>query len=225
MKKFVLALSAATLALGGVAYAAQDMPPPPPGGHGMDPMGDKTLSRAEAEAMAGKMFDRMDANHDGKLDKADREARTVEHFRKLDTDGNGSISQAEFLAAHGPDHGDHDGKGPEGKGHEGMEHEGMEHRGMEHRGPGGHEMMAGMIMHQADANKDGTVTRAEFVAAALAHFDKVDANHDGKVTPEERKAAMKAMRGGMKGHMGGMHGMRHGEGPMGDGPPPPPPGN
>jgi len=233
MKKFALAVSAATLALAGAAYAAQDMPPPPPGAHGMDPMGDKIVTRAEAQDMAGKMFDRMDANHDGKLDKADREAREVEHFRKLDTDGNGSISQSEFLAAHAGGPGKPGGEppagappmdhGPEGMKHDGMGHGGMGHGGMGHggMGPGGHDMMAGMILRRADADHDGTVTRAEFVNAMLAHFDQVDANHDGKVTPEERKAAMKAMRGKME----GMRGMRHHDGAMGDGPPPPPPGN
>jgi hypothetical protein len=33
----------------------------------------------------------------------------------------------------------------------------------------------------ADANNDGTITRAEWVAAANARFDRFDANKDGKL--------------------------------------------
>jgi hypothetical protein len=33
----------------------------------------------------------------------------------------------------------------------------------------------------ADANGDGTITRAEWVAAANARFDQFDANKDGKL--------------------------------------------
>ena len=51
-----------------------------------------------------------------------------------------------------------------------------------------------MMGKMADTNNDGTVTAAEFKAAALARFDQADANHDGTLTPEERKAAMDKMR-------------------------------
>ncbi len=40
-----------------------------------------------------------------------------------------------------------------------------------------------------DANKDGKISSAEFKAQRLALFDKVDANHDGTVTPEELRRA------------------------------------
>ena len=55
---------------------------------------------------------------------------------------------------------------------------------------------------RADANGDGTITRAEVVAQAQARFDAMDTNHDGTVTPEERaaaRAAMWAKRGGEAG--------------------------
>lgn len=69
----------------------------------------------------------------------------------------------------------------------------------------GGPMRGGMLM-RADANGDGAVTRAEALAAADKHFDRLDADRDGTVTPEETRAAREAMRG--RG---------------GDGPPPPPP--
>jgi len=37
----------------------------------------------------------------------------------------------------------------------------------------------------------GRVTRAQFVDAALAHFDGADINHDGTVTPKEARTAAK----------------------------------
>ncbi len=40
-----------------------------------------------------------------------------------------------------------------------------------------------------DTNKDGRISAAEFKANTLASYDKVDANHDGKLTQEEAAKA------------------------------------
>jgi len=53
----------------------------------------------------------------------------------------------------------------------------------------------------ADTNKDGVVTREEMLAGVQARFKEMDANHDGKVTPEEREAFNAAMRARMGGRM------------------------
>ena len=75
-----------------------------------------------------------------------------------------------------------------------------------------------MMLKMADTNKDGSVTRDEFVAASGQHFDKMDTNKDGKLTKEERKAAHTKMRGMRKGKGGpGGH--------AGHDMPPPPPAN
>lgn len=79
------------------------------------------------------------------------------------------------------------------------------------RGGHGGKHGGGMMMGMADANKDGAVSRDEFLAGHAKHFDMADANKDGKLSPEERKAAHEKMREHMsgmmgKGHMGGMHG-------------------
>ena len=66
--------------------------------------------------------------------------------------------------------------------------------GKHHGGKRGHGGMGMMMGKMADTNKDGAVSRAEFLAAHDAHFAKVDANKDGSITPDERKAAMAQMR-------------------------------
>lgn len=45
------------------------------------------------------------------------------------------------------------------------------------------------IVGQLDADKDGKVTRDEFSSPTLAGFDRIDANKDGTVSPEERRKA------------------------------------
>lgn len=206
MKKLNLALGAGALALavagGAIAQQAADH-----GGHRPmmhDPMGNATVTRAEAQARAAEMFARLDVNKDGKLDKTDREAamadRLAKHFDEMDANHDGRIDRGEFMAGHQKMMG-------QGK----MERGGM--MGRMHR-----HMMGGM-----DANKDRIVSRDEFLAGAMKRFDAADANHDGKLTPEERRAAMRALKdrmgGGMKRHEG--HGRN---GPMDhDMTPPPPP--
>lgn len=61
----------------------------------------------------------------------------------------------------------------------------------------------GAMFAMADQDGDAVVTRAEFEAMARSHFDKVDANHDGKVTREEADAARKVMAAAMGGRRQG----------------------
>jgi len=109
----------------------------------------------------GAVFDRLDANHDG------------------------NISRQEFMASHPRTRQERvivmrDGRipgTPATPGAPGM-------RMMHMRGMGG---FGGHLFEMADSNKDSRVSLAEAQAAALAHFDKADLNHDGKITPEERQ--------------------------------------
>ena len=157
-----------------------------------------THTRAEAQAKAAEMFAKMDANGDGVLNAADREAHKAQRFAKVDTDGNGQLSQAELDAAreaHKGKRGDM-AQGP-GAGKEG--------RKGKHGGPGGRGGkrgdMAKAMMMRADKDGDKAISKAEFTAAALARFDAADANDDGTVTAEERKAKMGEMRGKMRDQM------------------------
>ena len=215
MKKSLIGLSLLALGLAGSAYAAEPMP-------GGDPLGDKTMTKAEFQAKGAAMFTRMDANHDGKLDQADRGAHEGQMFDQADTNRDGALSRDEFMAAHQ--------RGPMGKpgldganrpsAHHGGRHGGGAHGGM--NGMGGMGGMGGMMMlRMADTNKDGAVSKDEFLAAHVKHFDLMDANHDGQLTQAERKAARQKMHAmGAKRH-GGMPG-DHPMGAMGDMPPPPP---
>ncbi|MBM3594973.1 MAG: hypothetical protein FJX31_04085 [Alphaproteobacteria bacterium] len=170
----MIGLSAiALVASGGAALAHNN-------GSGMkaDADGNGVVTRAEAQAAATKMFARMDADGNGVITDADREARMAarrtEMFAQMDADKSGQISGEEFMAHR------HEGK-QRGKGGHRM--------GM--RGHGHGKMMTGM----ADANKDGSVSQAEFTAAMLSRFDKSDANKDGQVSTEERKTMYEQMRG------------------------------
>ena len=50
---------------------------------------------------------------------------------------------------------------------------------------------ADQALSHYDTDKNGKITLEEYRKPRLALFDKVDANHDGKVTPEEVAAARK----------------------------------
>jgi Ca2+-binding EF-hand superfamily protein len=178
-QKLMIALSLAALGTAGVALAEHHAGPGP------DPMGDKTMTRAEMQQHSAQMFERMDVNKDGRIDAADREARKGAMFDRKDADKDGKLSREELAAGH------KDGHRAEG----GAGHDRMGKRG-EHGG------MGKMMLRRADANNDQVVTREEFTAAAASHFDKIDANKDGSVSPEERKAAHEKMRAMMQARKG-----------------------
>jgi len=198
MKKTTLAIAVsliATTAVAGIASAASG-----PNAR------DGVTTRAEAQSHAGQMFAEMDANKDGKIDAADRAAHQAEMFDKLDADHNGTISRDEFANAHPPREamGRPQG-GPQARrgGSDGPEGPRM---GGRHRGGQG---MGMMMVRMADTDKNGSVTQAEFTSAALAHFDRADANKDGQLTREERRASHQQMRE----HMGKMRGGHEGHPP------------
>lgn len=133
----------------------------------------KAQSRAEVEAKVRARFAALDANRDGFLTRDELRAqvekkmaeRRAAAFDALDTDRNGSISREEFAA----------------RGRRGQVM-------MMRERHGGGRMMMGLM------DKDGRVSVDAMVKSALERFDKADANHDGVLTPEERKAAREARR-------------------------------
>lgn len=162
--KLAIVISLVGAAVAGTAYAQQ----PAQGQR------DRTITRAEAQTKAAELFARMDANKDGKLDAADRGARRNMVFDRLDTDKNGSISREEFSARPQRPEGEAGKSGARG-----------------HHGAHGRHFGGGFGRL---AESDGPITQAEFTARALQRFDQADANKDGQVTKEERRAAHAAMR-------------------------------
>ena len=173
------AIGAASLAAAGVAIAQ------PGDGPRFGAEGPKHPStRTEAAAKAGEAFARMDANGDGFLDSEDRKARGQERFARLDADGDGSLSAEEFASR--PERpraemGDRPGKG-ERMGRKGK-------RGMRAMHGG-----RGMMGKMADTDEDGRISQAEFSAAALARFDKVDVDSDGTISADEREQFREARK-------------------------------
>lgn len=184
MKKItLLALGAALIAV--PAIAAQSAPADGKAA---------TLTRAEAQAKATEMFAKFDANKDGKLDAADRTARRAEmqakRFAALDANKDGTISKAEW----DQNAADRAAKRSEKRAAAGEAREGKPHAMRGHGKRGGHHMGGWGRGMMKPGGADKTVTQAEFVAAALARFDTLDANKDGQVTAEERQAARAAWK-------------------------------
>jgi len=51
-----------------------------------------------------------------------------------------------------------------------------------------------LMIEKIDANKDGVISEAEFIANAKEHFNSMDLNNDGRITPEESEASFKKMQ-------------------------------
>jgi hypothetical protein len=202
LRKFFTTVAVGSLFVGGLAASHLAFAQPGADGArgprgGMMAMADTNkdgkISKAELTAGLEARFAKMDVDKDGQLTQKDRDLvrqqRMDARFAALDTDKNGQISKTEFAAgqqARADKRAEMRGPGgPEGR-HMGKGHHRGGHRMMRggHGGPGGF----------GDANKDGTVTKAEFMAGPIAMFDKADSNKDGFVTADEMKAARQAMR-------------------------------
>jgi hypothetical protein len=129
----------------------------------------------------------------GEQRRGDMEQR---RFARLDSNHDGNLSPQEFAQGDGP-HGPRGAGGPPPGGHDG----GMSPPppggpdagpgapgGGARGGPGGGRMFERMFGAQ------GYVTLEQMRDRALARFDRDDANHDGVVTADERRAAREQMR-------------------------------
>lgn len=104
--------------------------------------------------------------------RAEVEAKVKERFAQMDANKDGAITRAEFDAGHATlSEGRWSGK----------------RLAMT-------AMRAGGMFAARDADSDGRVSLAEALARPLARFDRADANKDGTLTPEERKAARQQKR-------------------------------
>ena len=214
MKKFLIV---ATAMLTGTALAQTPPPasvaPPAPPAPMAHPMPDKVMTRAEAVQMVREHFGQMDANKDGSIstDEAMQGHRMMaEHldhgpggpgmmtmhdgpmgdpnaaFDRIDSNKDGSISRDEFAKAREQrierwivmrDE-QREGAPKDGKD---VHKQARRMHGM--GGIGGPRMVV-----MADTDHDGKITLSEAETLALQHFDQMDTNRDGQVTPEERRA-------------------------------------
>ena len=202
MKPIVLLGTALIVATTGMSVLAQAGP----AGRGGDRMAqldinkDGAIDRSEA-AKAPKLlehFDRMDANKDGRISAEERPQRGRDGGRggdrmaQLDANQDGAIDRSE--AAKAPkllEHFDRMDANKDGR----ISAEERPQRGR-HGGRGGDRMA------QLDANQDGAIDRSEAAKAPklLEHFDRMDANKDGRISTEERP------QHGRHGGMGGKGG-------------------
>ena len=223
MKKIIAAaavLMAGTAALAQTAPAPAPATPESasPMAH---PMHDKVMTRAEVVANVREHFTKLDANKDGSVTKEEvtenigkfterhelkkgdaPHAIMVERpdrdpaaaFDRIDANKDGSISREEFTKAREERierrivmreaHKD----GAKGTPKDGKD---VRKHVMRMHGPGGGFGMRMIVL--ADTDKDGKITLAEAEALALQHFDQMDSNKDGQVTPEERRAGRPMM--------------------------------
>lgn len=182
MRKSTLAAGAAAVLAVLTAGAAMAQQAQMRGARG-DTDGDGRISRAEFVDGRIAHMTAIDANRDGSISAEERRSgmdtrrnqRVSARFETLDTDGNGAVSREEFTAAR-PMRGDR----AEGGARHGM-------RG--HRGGRGHGGARG-----EGSEARGPLAIADVQTRLTARFDRVDANHDGFITTEERTAARQAMR-------------------------------
>ena len=221
--KIMILGAAALAALAASPAAAQQPDAPMRAAHAAHP-----VTRADFQERLRAHFAKLDVNHDGFVDRAEAEARMggmrtamrqgpadaeaprPPHMRRdpnamfdsMDANRDGTISRSEFLAFHAS--GGHHAMGPRGQ------MDGPMARGDEMHGPmagpdgapgpmrarhaGMHMGFGGRRFDRLDADHDGRVSLAEADRAAASMFDRLDANHDGTITPEERMAAREHMR-------------------------------
>lgn len=180
-KTFLSGLSIIALATAAGAAAAQTPTQTPAAAHQRGEAGrDRTVTRAQfVDARVARLTE-LDANGDGSVSVEERQAamqarraeRADARFAKLDANSDGSISRAEFDAGSAV-------RGERSAGAARMAHRGGNRHAMRVRGP---------------ARQAGPVVISDVAAKLGEQFDKLDANRDGVVTADERRAAMTAMR-------------------------------
>ncbi len=199
MKKplIVAACAAALLAASGVALA-QSGPPNPHGRHVMthDANGDGAVTREELDAARATEFARLDADRDGAVTRDEMRAghhggrgHGPGHGPGPDANGDGSVTRDEFLAR--PNamfdelDGNDDGVLSTAELAERPRRRGHGERG-DHGPHGAHGRHAGPA--HLDADRDGRITQAEFVAGGQMMFEHMDADGDGRITQAEAMA-------------------------------------
>jgi hypothetical protein len=160
-----------------------------------DANNDGVVTRQEFDAGHAARFAEMDANHDGQLARGEGHMRQRGgpdgerggHHRRMghhggglrgaDANNDGNITREEFLA-----------RPTEMFNRLDANHDGViqasERPQRRERAEGG-ERHARV---RPDADNNGTISQAEFAAMGGQMFERMDANHDGRITREEAQA-------------------------------------
>jgi Ca2+-binding EF-hand superfamily protein len=172
----VAGLAVATLAAAGGAATAQQAAPTQTRAHHVrgDADGDGRISQAEFVARRVQRLSAADADRDGSVTRdemraagqARRAERAITRFDRLDADKDGAISRAEFTSAVST-RGEH-----------------STHR----RGHGWRRMHADARSGQTER---GAIAIADVQARGEQAFARLDADHDGFVTRDERRVGMR----------------------------------
>jgi hypothetical protein len=125
-------------------------------------------------ARAMMMLQAADANGDNSITRAEVEALQAEMFEWMDRNGDGYLSSEDRSPMHQRLAAIRDAEGSERR----------ERRRDRH----------GARHEERDADGDGRISRAEFLNGEHRGFDRLDANNDDVVTPDELDAAVEAAR-------------------------------
>jgi hypothetical protein len=133
-----------------------------------------------AQPDPAKIMERMDSNGDGFIGKDEAKGRLAENFEVIDADKDGKLSADELKARQAARQ---DGDGGSRR--------------------GGGMPNAEQIMGYLDANQDGMIAKDEAQGPLAQYFDMVDADKNAKISLEELKTALSAMRPPEPGPMDG----------------------
>jgi len=201
MRKILIAsVGAVALAIGaaGIALAQNEhgSAPGPRGGHGFfqaDANNDGVVTRQEFDAGRAATFARLDADHNGQLSREEMRGgmrgwrhggrgggRGMFSLARLDTNNDGNISREEFLARPTATFARLD-----------RNNDGVISVDERPQRPQNGNSGDGQRRERPnfDTNGDQQISLTEFQAMGARMFDRLDANHDGRVTQEEAQAA------------------------------------
>jgi hypothetical protein len=165
--------------------------------------------------IASQMLSQGDRNSDQKLSKAELTTLADSWFDKLDADKTGKLSQEQFTDKLADILPPPQGFGPPG---DGPGREGPGGPGGGRGGSGPATFIGPGLFTATDANKDGSLTRAEFKDTFTSWFSEWDAGKSGSLTEEQLRTGLSAALpqpnfGGPGGGFGGSGGGRGRGGP------------